>query len=669
MSLTNLFNFSFLKENIKRSKSVILLLVFLIPVINVIIYLMSASSSTTFIPTIYELGPLSILGMYIMPVILSITLFSFIYKRKSSDFVMSFPVSKKQIFLSNTLGGIIIIIVMNLVNYLFTLIATLLLDNVILDYQMLFDLFILWTVAYIFVFTSTSIAVSLSSNKITTVVVTLLVLFLVPFTHTFITSDTFKGTSNSDISTYCDNEACTPQNYKCYGTSCEINKRNNIYTSTYYYEIEDTTNYTLPYALIIEELLGGTTTKVNSSILKMFFLSIAYIVIGLVLFTRKKFEVVETSFKSERLHIFVRSLTTIPILCVYYIILKNTSLSTSDFFTLIFLVVLLITYVIIYDLLTRKKVTNILKSLSALMIVAIIVLFTGEISSKEIEYIAVDDITRMTIEKDNLATFGGYTTNKDLINYVMSIHMDNMSISDYTDTFNIQIKVDKKTYEFRISVNNEQYNYIINTLINDETYKKTSEKVKEKDIFAIKLNGNSSYIDKDSELYTKIIEEFRNNESMQTEYNSPLFTSIINIYSDYETKEILFYIDENSSLAETILNYYNEETIKAFKNPDINIFAYYIGKYDKENITVSEDYISSYNDDYTKIINFILDNSTEKVDITKPYMYIKMYASDNYHNYSYLFLTNKVEELEGIVREVKEIEEANTGDTDDKYTY
>ena len=122
MNLTNLFNLKFLKENIKRSRAVILLLIFLVPVINVIIYLMNATNSGSFMPSIFEIAPLSVVGMYIVPVLLSITLFSFIYKRKSSDFVMSFPVSKKQIFMSNTLGGIIIIIISNLVNYLLLLI-------------------------------------------------------------------------------------------------------------------------------------------------------------------------------------------------------------------------------------------------------------------------------------------------------------------------------------------------------------------------------------------------------------------------------------------------------------------------------------------------------------------------------------------------------------------
>lgn len=667
MNLTNLFNIKFLKENIKRTKAVILLLIFLVPVINVIYYLMNNASSGITMPTIIEIEPLSLIGMYILPVILSITLFSFIYKRKSSDFVMSFPVSKKQIFISNTIGGIIVIVAMNIINYLFTLIASLLLSNVLLDYRMLFDMFILWTVSYIFVFTCTSIAVSLSSNKITTVVVTLLVLFLVPFVHTFITSDDFKGTSNSDIYTYCDNEACKPTNYKCYSTSCEINKRQNLYIYTYYDEVEKGANYTLPYAIIYETIISGETPSINRIILKMAFLSIAYMVIGLFLFTRKKFEVVETSFKSERLHIFIRSLTTIPIICVYYIILINSSIGLSDIFTIIFLVVLLITYVIIYDLLTRKKVTNILKSLAALIIVGIIVIFTGELSSsKDVEQIDVNDIDKMTFIDSNMVNNNGYTTNKELINYIISIHIDNVKGEEnYYRNFNVRITVDKKTYAFWISTTKEQYNHILNTLSNDETYQKTSSKLKNKDVFAIRLNGDRSYIFKDNELYQKVLEEFQNSTTIQNEASNTLFSTEISIYDNFEVNTISFGIT-NEELQEQILNYYNSEAKKTFNDPDVNIHTYYIGEYDKETNTTSEDYFSNYyQNENIEINNFILDHADEKVDITKPYMYIKFYT-DNYYKSANIFITNKIDELEALVEEIKqkEQEENNIGDTD-----
>lgn len=672
MNLTNLFNLNFLKENIKRSRALILLLIFLVPVINVIYFLMNSNNSEFIIPSIIELQPLSLIGMYVIPVILSITLFSFIYKRKSADFVMSFPVSKKQIFISNTLGGIAIILVINIVNYLFTLIASLLLSNILIDYRLLFDMFILWTVSYIFVFACANIAVSISSNKITTVVVTLLVLFLVPFIHTFIVSDSFRGVSNSDIETYCDNEICKPTNYKCYSTTCEIKKRQNIYPYTYYEEIENATNYTIPYALIYGAIQEDIPS-INKSILKMSLLSIIYIIIGLILFTRKKFEVVETSFKSERLHIFIRSLTTIPIVCIYYIILTNSNISMSDIFTITFLVVLLIAYIMIYDLITRKKVTNILKSLASLITVGIIVIFTGEISEKnKVEQINVNDIDKMTLIDYNMVNSNGYTINKDLINYIISIHIDNVKgEEDYYRNFDIRINIDKKTYEFRIFTTKQQYEHIINTLSEDETYQNSSNKIKNKDVFAIKLQGDNSYLSNDNELYNKIIEEFQNSNTVRNESSSSLFTAVISIYANYQVNTI-FYDVTNIELQEEILNHYNKEVAKTFEDPDINIHSYYIGKYNFENYTVSEDYLSNYyQNENTEINNFILDNLNERVDITKTYKYIKFYTS-NYYKNTNIFVTNKVQELDSLIEKIKKKEQKaknDIGDTDDKYTY
>ena len=673
MNLTNLFNYNFLKENIKRSKAIILLIILLIPVINVIYYLMQSTNSNIIVPDPAELQPLSILGIYIVPVILSITLFSFIFKRKSSDFVMSFPVSKKQVFLSNTLGGILIILAMNIVNYLFTLITTLLLNNVLIDYRMLFDMFVLWTVTYIFVFTCTNIAVSISSNKITTVVVTLLVLFLVPFVHTFITSNSFKGTENSDISTYCNNEICRPKNYKCYSTACEINKRKDIYSYTYYEEIETNKNYTIPYYLIYSSVLGDDNANVNNSVIKMAFLSILYIVIGFVFFIKKKFEVVGTSFKNEKLHIIIRSLTTIPIICIYYIILKNSNIGLSDIFTITFLVVLLIAYIIIYDLLTRKKITNMIKSLCAIIIVGIFVVIAGELSSSnDINQINVNDIDKMTIMDYNMINKNGYTMNKDIINYIISIHIDNIKGEEnYYNSFDIRILVDKKTYEFRILTTKEQYEYILNALKNDETYQKTSNKIKNKNIFAIELKDNNSYVLKENDLYNEIIEKFQNSTTIRNENSESLFNTELYIYDNFEVTHLTFKIEDNN-LKEKILNHYNEEVKEVFNDPDIDIHSYYIGEYNITTETTNEDYLSGYyQNENTEINNFILDNLDKKVDINKPYKYIRFYTSGLYNN-SHIFVTNNVEELNTLIEQVKQKEQEeknNIGDTYDEYTY
>lgn len=674
MNLTNLFNLNFLKENIKRSKAVILLLTLIVPVINVIYYLMSSTSSGMTSPNIMNMQPLSIFGMYIIPVILSLTLFSFIYKRKSSDFVMSFPVSKKQIFISNTLGGIAIILIMNIVNYLFTLTASMLLTNVLIDYNMLFDMFVLWTISYIFVFTSANIGVAISSNKITTVVVTLLVLFLVPFTHTFIVSDEFKGVRNGNIETYCDNELCKPKNYECYSTSCEVKKRQNIYPHTNYDVVENTTSYTMPYALIYGAVQQDIPS-INKSIAKMSMLSIIYILLGLIIFSRRKLEVVETSFKSERLHHITRSLTTVPIICIYYVILSNSNIGFSDIFTIIFLVILLIAYVIIYDLITRKKVTNILKSIASLIMVGIIVIFTGELSSREeVKQINVNDIDKMTFIDYNMVNRNGYITNKDLINYIMSIHIDNIKGEEnYYRNLDIRINVYNKTYDFRISTTKQQYNHILDVLREDKIYQKSSNKIKNKDIFAVKIEGDHSYLTKDNKLYNKLINDFQKSNVVRNETSNSLFGVVLSTYNNFETNTIYYNVTD-TKLQEEILNYYNKEVEKTFETADVNIHTYYIGTFDMNTYTTSEDYLLNYyKNENIEINKFILDNMHDKVDITKEYKYIKFYT-DNRYKSTNIFVTNKVNELDALIAELKQKEDEerqkyNIGDTFDKYTY
>lgn len=654
MSLTNLFNFKFLKENMKRSKAIMFLCTFLIPIINVICYLIKFVNSGYSTPSMFEPSMLSVVGLYVVPIILSITLFSFVYKRKSSDFVMSFPVTKKQIFLSNTLGGIILIVVMNLVNALLSLIASLLLSNVLIDYTMIFDMFLFWTISYIFVFVCTNIAVSVSSNKITTIVVTLLVLFLVPFVHTFISNDGFRDDANSIRSTYCDNELCKPINYECNSTSCEINRKKDVYMYTGYTKV-DNTNYTIPYSLIAGFLFNiDSNYKINNSMLKTFILSILYIFVGFILFNKKKFEVVDTSFRSDRVHLLVRSLTTVPILCIYYIVLINSDISINDLFTILFLFALLMTYIIIYDLLTRKKVMNIFKTLASLIVVGILVIFTGELTKEDNEILDVNDIDTMTFIDFN----NGYTYDRNIINYVISKHIDNTYVDNFYDNLSIMISTNSGDYEFQISVTKDEYNYIMGLLSNDKTYLETINAISNSDVFAIKIGSNTTYVSKDSKLYNKLIDSYKNVYSKEIRQNNNyLFDVVLYSYDNYLIKENEFNIYDNMELMNDVMAYYNEKVKEAFNNPKIVIDSYYIGN----SSDMDEKYFSSYDYEYKDIDKFIIDNAKEDVDASNPYMYIKFYTYDDYNRNSYVFFTNKVDELDSVISLVGELYNGDWG--------
>ena len=159
MSLTSLFNFNYLKENIKKSKAIILLCMLLLPTIGGIILLVKCSHGSNFMPSIYEVSGPVLFGMYLVPVVLSITLFSFIYKRGSIDFSLSMPISKRQIFLTNSLGGIVVILLMQIINFIITFVISLIYNNLIIDSRMFFTLFLISSVLIPIIFVSTIILI------------------------------------------------------------------------------------------------------------------------------------------------------------------------------------------------------------------------------------------------------------------------------------------------------------------------------------------------------------------------------------------------------------------------------------------------------------------------------------------------------------------------------
>jgi hypothetical protein len=129
MNLTSLFNFNYLKENIKKSKAIILLCMLLLPILNGIILLMHGSTGDNFVASIYDVSGIILFGMYVIPIILSITLFSFIYKKGAVDFTFSLlnevPTISNLLLLNNTVPTIIYIIlsIIILIIEVFTLLS------------------------------------------------------------------------------------------------------------------------------------------------------------------------------------------------------------------------------------------------------------------------------------------------------------------------------------------------------------------------------------------------------------------------------------------------------------------------------------------------------------------------------------------------------------------
>ena len=632
MSLTSLFNFNYLKENIKKSKAIILLCMLLLPILNGIILLMHGSTGDNFVASIYDVSGIILFGMYVIPIVLSITLFIFIYKKGAVDFTLSMPINKRQIFLTNTIGGMAIILIMQIINFIVMLLVSLIYSNIIVSYKMLFDILLMYSISYIFVFVCTNIAASVSSNKITTIVVTLLIMFLIPFISTFINSNAFTYYGNSDVKVECVNDSCKPKNYYCDTVKCEIDKKNNIYTANI--RKYDNVTYTLPYELIKDNLFGiESDNRVNTSIIKMIILSIIYIIVGTVLFSNKRFEIVGTSFRSEKVHILVRTLTTIPIVCLAYVVLKNSSISSYDIFSIVLLLVLIFTYLIIYDLITRKKVTNFFKMAICLVIVGGVTTVVGTLVDVDSYSIKAKDVKEISFLDDNGNVIGS-TKNTEVINNSISLLLDTEALENYTYNYTIKAKVKGSTYRFNIYTTKDNYNHINNILINDKEFSKDFNKYKNNDIFGIKYKDGYNRTN-NSNLSDMIVNKYKNDKNIFMNNNSDndLFNVTLYVYNGFNVKEIDFDVSGDKNLEVGLLRYYNANTKKMFSkiNSDNDIYNYYI-----------DDTYCIYNFEYyNEISKFIIDNIDDDFDINKDYGYISTYT----HNGKNVFVTNKVDEL------------------------
>lgn len=594
MNLTSWFNFKFLKENFKKSRAIILLCIFLLPILTFITNLIKISDSSDFIPNIYHLSYLFIVGLYIIPIVLSITLFSFVFKRKSCDFVMSFPITKRQIFMTNTVGGIGLILILNILNCLMLFLVSLISSNIFIPGRMIFDIFLLWTVAYIFVFVVSNIAISVSANKITSVVVVLLILFLIPFLHTFIT---VNG------SLFNNRESGVLYENRCINNDCyDIN-----------YNVVRDSNYTVPYLLISKVFLNNNKLNYNVSIVKTFVLSLIYIFVGLLLFDRKKFEIVETSFKSEKIHLFVKNLTVIPFLALGYLVFKESGFSFEYMTYYILLLAIIITYLIIYDLITRKRVLNVFKSLLYTLFSLVFVILLGMTSSLDNnKYLDVDNIKEITLSDSNKLKKSGSTMDRELIKYIF----DNCKNYDVYEenTISVSTRDGSFTYYFDFTFDNSEYTYIVDKLNKDDYYKKSIDNSKP---YVILDNLNNRVL-RDSKLVNDIIMDY--DLGYYDNGGNLLYGVDLYFYDNYSVNNLeVVVLDEE--LRHDLINYYNKETMEYLKSNNMYIYRVVVRDFDS-----GEDYYLSGNN-IQKLINVVMDKDLE-LDFDKSYVCIRLYTYD-----------------------------------------
>ena len=419
-------------------------------------------------------------------------------------------------------------------------------------------------------------------------------MFLIPFLHTFIT---VNG------SLFNNRESGVLYENRCINNDCyDIN-----------YNVVRDSNYTVPYLLISKVFLNNNKLNYNVSIVKTFVLSLIYIFVGLLLFDRKKFEIVETSFKNEKIHLFVKNLTVIPFLALGYLVFKESGFSFEYMTYYILLLAIIITYLIIYDLITRKRVLNVFKSFLYTLFALVFVILLGMISSLDNnKYLDVDNIKEITLSDSNKLMKSGSTRDRELIKYIF----DNCKNYDVYEenTISVSTRDGSFTYYFDFTFDNSEYTYIVDKLNKDDYYKKSIDNSKP---YVILDNLNNRVL-RDSKLVNDIIMDY--DLGYYDNGGNLLYGVDLYFYDNYSVNNLeVVVLDEE--LRHDLINYYNKETMEYLKSNNMYIYRVVVRDFDS-----GEDYYLSGNN-IQKLINVVMDKDLE-LDFDKSYVCIRLYTYD-----------------------------------------
>ena len=277
MHLKKWFNFKYLYQNFKKSKSLLLFLLCIIPFIN----LWMVGINLLNLNYILDFGDLSnttAIIVFIFPVILAFILYGFVFRRNEVDFVISKPITRRQIFGSNLIGGIIFILLVILINTLGFILLSLL-TKLYIPMGAVIDYFIYWFITYVFIFIISIFAISIAGNIMSSLIVIALVLLLYP---TFTLIEYNARVNSSDTYLVCQDSSCMPEGDYCNG---DPNCLADLNTGEYLYTVNDSYNATLNSP--INYFNAGFSIK---SIVKTIVLAIIYLIAAYYLFKMKKME-------------------------------------------------------------------------------------------------------------------------------------------------------------------------------------------------------------------------------------------------------------------------------------------------------------------------------------------------------------------------------------------
>lgn len=660
MSLIKSFNFSFLKQNIKKSKGTIILSLIIVPLIFSMYFVVSGLELSSPEKMEFEtLETMDFIFMYIIPFVYSVILFGFVFKKSSTDFMNSMPINRKTMFVTNTIGGIILITLIQLLSGFFALLWGAIFKNIIVFPTAILDIMINSWISYVFVFIASNLAMSFSGTKQTQFVSTILILFLIPvcveLTSSIINAKSYDYSYYTTEPVRANYDLSIASGYQ-----------------TYYFDTLDSIkNWTMPYKLFRHGLAMSTESNI-----RMLVLSVVYYIIGLKLYKKRKMEFSEESFENQKLHLFIKALTLVPIL----LFVNRIGLYDDSITLLVISIIFCAIYYFIFDIVTKRKVpikTTIFSFVMSVFVIQSMIMFVGKIDNKNLD-IDVDDIKEISIGRnsngssyyysyidyvDNCFDGNYFMKNKQILNLILdgrdkvinpedknynnSILYDDVFYSNFANNkelyFNIKLK-NGKEYYIRTTIALQNYKEIVKILSQNENYIKhfKNEICKSNGIIEI---GNDIVDNKTKRKIEKVLDY-----NIKDMVNFSLTNDSINyitktIYKDHRIFEYKIPINSNKELASIVAEFANKKTLENIKGYQYGIN---VQVYSKNNLVKSY-----YNDE--KILDFMQEHASDEFDPSKSY-YILNGGVQTIKGYKkFTFYTNNTKAIDKMINQYDEI--------------
>lgn len=572
-------NFRFLKENVKKSRSIVIFLLSVVPLLNILFFFNLVSNDIYHIVTFKELETITFIFSFIFSIVLAYSLNSYLFKNKSADFYLSKPISRKKLYLSNLFTGIILIVLSLLIN-IFLILVIKISTGLLIPNKLIFDYFIYNFCLYLFNYALITLAIYISPNFVVAIIVFFILLFSYP---SIMLVD--KGYTELYTERYVEVDTCNIALSTC-------QKDSDRYKVNLNYEKKINSSLTLPASYVLK---SEPTTK---DFVKTILLSIIYIVIGSVVFKKRKIEN-NINITNEFIHYLIKTITIIPLTIIMAYVIQ-----TRHLYVLI-LFLISVVYYLIYDIFTKKPFYKPLKS-SIIFIwtyVFFTLIFYGIASTyhKDIKI----NLNEVLIE--------------NLYNEEEFIKIDNLnllynSLKCFEDFQIMEFVTKDSTYVIKIPVNNELFEYIeekskeeFESYLKSVNFKKNNYTFYLEDMIDTNIFDNNDSFKVDG---ANLLEVYKYHDYRYTHIDVPVHTSdktFQNLNSYYQ-KKFREYVDNNEITGFTYEK--NNTLIQCAYNKDKDSLIKYLSSY--QGSSLKEDYIKIYY--YTKssgnMVYFINDSES-----------------------------------------------------------